>query len=180
MLRTDLRRSKALVAGVRDGLLDFAVLRKDAIPEAARKHSLPILKMSFHLCIPRGLIKRGLSQEQLANPKLWQTLPFAAGRGGGQMDRAVREGMAKAGVDFKPRFECGSMLQVRQLVKQGDCAAVLPGLALSGLDERALFILPFTPLSGYGRQLALHWNPRQMRRRGVESRQLKAIASLLS
>ena len=178
LLRTELRRSRPLVEGVQDGRVDLAVLRKDAIPDATRHNCHPIMKLTFHLCIPRGLVKRGVTQEQLSDPKLWEGLPFAAGRDNGQMDIAVREGMAKVGVDFKPRFECGSMLQVRQIVKQGHCAAVLPNLALPGIDERSLFVIPFTPLSSYGRQLVLHWNPRQMQRRGVEAAQLRSIAAL--
>jgi DNA-binding transcriptional LysR family regulator len=178
LLRTELRRSRPLVEGVQDGRVDLAVLRKDAIPDATRHNCHPIMKLTFHLCILRGLVKRGVTQEQLSDPKLWDGLPFAAGRANGQMDTAVREGMAKVGVDFKPRFECGSMLQVRQIVKQGHCAAVLPNLALPGIDERTLFVIPFTPLSSYGRQLVLHWNPRQMQRRGVEAAQLRSIAAL--
>lgn len=180
LLRTDLRRSRALVEGVQDGGIDLAILRRDAVPEVSRKNCHTLLKLTFHVCIPRGLAKRGLTKEKLTDPAAWMRLPFAAGRDGGQMDKAVRQGMERAGLDFKPRFECGSMLQVRQLVKQGSCAAVLPSLALPGLDQAQMFVLPFTPLANYGRSLVLHWNPRQMRRRGLEAEALRSIAALLS
>ena len=107
-------------------------------------------------------------------------LPFAAGRDGGQLDQAIREAMIRAGVDFRPRFECGSMLQVRQLVVQEDCAAILPNLALPGLDERKIHIAPFAPLADYGRSLVLHWNPRQVEMRGVGTRQIEAAAGILA
>lgn len=178
-LRTEQRRSLSLVEGVRDGRVDFAILRKDAIPPNERRHTLPILKLTFHLCIPRVLLKRGIKTEALVDPAFWLGLPFAAGRDGGQLDTAVRDGMAKLGVKFRPVFECGSMLQVRQLVKQGSCAAVLPNPALQGLEARALHVLPFTPLTAYGRELVLHWNPRQMRRRAVEPEVLGALAGTL-
>jgi DNA-binding transcriptional LysR family regulator len=178
MLRTELRRSRPLVEGVQEGRVDFGILRKDAIPDASRHNCKAIMKLTFHLCIPRRLVKHQLSEAQLLDPVNWRSLPFAAGRDNGQMDLAVREGMRQAGVDFKPKFECGSMLQVSQLVKQGQCAAVLPDLALPGLDARTLFIVPFTPLSNYGRQLVLHWNARQMSRRGVEPTCLRQIAEL--
>ena len=54
--------------------------------------------------------------------------------------------MAEAGVDFHPRFECGSMLQVRQLVELGACAGILPSLGVRGLDEKRTLIIPFMPL----------------------------------
>jgi DNA-binding transcriptional LysR family regulator len=179
VLRTELRRSRPLVEGVREGRIDLAVVRRDAIPDASSRNCKAILKLTFHLCIPRTLIGKRAAGD-FADSKHWRDLPFAAGRDGGQMDQAVREGMEKEGVEFRPRFECGSMLQVRQLVRQGVCAAVLPGLALRGLDHRDLIILPFAPLAGYGRQLALHWNPRQMQRRGVELAQLRKVAVALA
>lgn len=174
-LRTETHRSRSLVEAVRDGRVDFAILRDDAITQ----NSLRLMKLTFHLCVPRQLLKRGTTAAMLQEVKLWRALPFAAGRDGGQMDTAVREGMQKAGVDFKPRFECGSMLQVRQLVQQGSCAAVLPNLAVAGLNEKNVVIIPFAPLVDYGRALALHWNPRQMRRRGVDDRVIEKMARLL-
>lgn len=88
--------------------------------------------------------------------------------------------MIHAGVDFRPRFECGSMLEVRQLVVQEDCAAVLPNLALPGLDAKKILITPFAPLADYGRSLVLYWNPRQVEIRGVDQARLREIAALLA
>ena len=178
-IRTEMHRSRSLVEAVAEGRIDFAVLRHDAIPRANRENTIKLSPLTFHLCIPRVLLKRGATAAMLRDVELWRALPFAAGRDGGQMDSALREGMTSAGVEFKPRFECGSLLQVRQLVSQGACAAVLPSLGLAGLDERQVIIAPFAPLAGYGRALALHWNPRQMRRRDVSKRTLKALAQLL-
>lgn len=178
-LRTLLRRSRALVQDVREGRVDFAVVRRDAIPESERRCTLPLRKLGFHVCIPRVLVRRGIAAGELADPALWSRLPFAAGRDGGQLDTAVREGMEELGVDFRPAFECGSMLQVRQLVKQGSCAAVLPDVALDGLELRTLHVLPFPPLTRYGRELVLHWNARQMNRRAVARETIQAVAGIL-
>ena len=35
-----------------------------------------IMKMAFHLCIPRALLKRGITEREAAKPAFWQTLPF--------------------------------------------------------------------------------------------------------
>ena len=102
--------------GIADGTIDLAILRKDAIPEANRHNCLPICRLSFHLCVPRRLLKPGTTDAMLARPQTWQALPFAAGRDNSQTDKAIREAMTRAEVDFRPQFECSSMLQVQQLV----------------------------------------------------------------
>lgn len=176
-LLTGAYRSGGLRDAVRDGKADFAVIRQDVVPEGG--HSLVVMKMGYYLCIPRRLLKPGITAREAAKPALWQSLPFAAGRDGGQTDAAVREAMRAAGMDFRPRFECGSMLQVRQLVALGACAGVLPTLGVRGLDEKDVLVVPFAPMREFGRALVLHWNPRQLRRRNVDEGTLKAVAKLL-
>lgn len=168
LLRTESYRSRSLVEAVQEGRVDFAVVRRDAVDDPSKKNCLPLCRLSFHLCIPRRHLPKGRQAVDPGDPALWARLPFAAGRDGGQLDHALRRAMEKAGVDFRPRFECGSLLQVRQLVMQEDCAAVLPHLALTGLDEKKILVIPFAPLKGYGRELVLHWSPRQMELRGVD------------
>lgn len=177
-LLTEAHRSRSLGDAVRDGRVDLAIIRQNAVPTGG--NTALVMKMRFHLCIPRALLKRGTTESDAASPALWQMLPFAAGRDGGQTDAAIREAMSAAGVDFHPRFECGSMLQVRQLVKLGACAGILPTLGIRGLDERRVLITPYAPLRDFGRALVLYWNPRQMRRRGVETADLKRLASLIA
>ncbi|MBB5037788.1 LysR family transcriptional regulator [Prosthecobacter dejongeii] len=168
-------RSRNLAAAIHEGVVDFAVVRQDALGPHARVEKL--MRLGFVLCIPKKLMKKGT--RDASQPSLWQTLPFAAGRDGGQMDTSLRNAMAEAGVDFRPQFECGSMLQVRQLVEMGACAAVLPEIGVRGLDEKEILITPFAPMRNYGRSLVLHWNERQMRRRGLELSQIRAVARLL-
>jgi DNA-binding transcriptional LysR family regulator len=177
-LMTDVHRSRSLGDAVRDGRVDLAIVRQDAVPSGA--NTVLVTKMGFHLCIPRLLLKHGTTERDAASPALWQTLPFAAGRDGGQTDTAVREAMQSAGVDFRPRFECGSMLQVRQLVELGACAGILPTLGIRGLDEKHVLITPFAPLRDFGRALVLHWSPRQMRRRGLATTDLKKLAAIIA
>lgn len=177
ILRTETHRSAALVNAVRDGRVDFAVLRNDALPPGAPQRK--IVNVTFELCVPRKLVKRGAAEAALRDPEQWKTLPFAAGRDSGQTDAAVRAAMRESGVDFRPRFECVSLLQVRQLVALGHCAAVLPNLGTHGLAASGVLVVPFKPLATYGRSLVLHWNERQMRRRDVSREQLVQIAACL-
>jgi len=180
LLRTESLRSRALVEAVQEGRVDFAVVRRDAISDPSKKNCHPLLKLSFHLCVPRRLVSKGTEVSDLAKTEVWSRVPFAAGRDGGQLDQTVRKTMEKIGVDFRPRFECGSMLQVRQLVVLEQCAAVLPNLALPGLDERKILIAPFVPLADYGRTLVLHWNPRQAEMRDVSAAAIRKAAEALA
>lgn len=179
-LRTEMLRSRALVEAVQEGRVDLAVVRKDAIAGASRHNCHPVIKLSFHLCIPRRLLAKGATAESLQDASGWRDLPFAAGRDGGQLDQAIRDAMTKAGVDFRPRYECASILQLRQLLVLESCATVLPNMALPGLDEKRILIAPFAPLGNYGRALVLHWNPRQMERRGLDPKQLRTAAAFLA
>ena len=177
-LRLETLRSLASVEAVKDGRVDFIIVREDALPKNAK--CKPLKRLTFHLCLSRRLLKRGKPTSAMDDPKVWQTLPFTAGRDGGQLDLALRQAMLDAGVDFHPVVECNSMLQARQLIERGECAGVLPSVGIHGLEAKGIIVREFAPLKNYGRHLVLHWNERQMRRRGVEEAAIKQIASILS
>lgn len=176
-IRLETQRSSGLVERVKDGRIDFAIVREDAIPAGLSRQ--PLLRQSFYLCVPRRLLKRGTPAAAIDDPQLWPTLPFTAGRNGGQFDLALRDSIRAVGIDFQPTIECNSMLQVRQLVERGECAGVLPSAGIQGLPSKDLIIREFAPLKDYGRVLALHWNDRQMRRRGVDVKTVKQLAASL-
>ncbi|MCE9519751.1 MAG: LysR family transcriptional regulator [Verrucomicrobia bacterium] len=170
-------RSHTLVEAVKNGRVDFAIVRKNALPENAK--SKPLIDLTFHLCLSRHLLKRGTPASAADDPKVWQTLPFTAGKDGGQLDVTLRQAMLEAGVDFHPVVECNSMLQARQLIESGECAGVLPSVGIHGLEAKGIVVREFAPLKNYGRHLVLHWNERQMRRRGVDGAAIKQIALVL-
>ncbi len=175
-LRLVSQRSTELVENVRDGRLDFAIVREDAIPEALPR--LPLVKMKFHICVARELLG-SLSKAALNQPTTLQTLPFVAYAGGGQLDHAFRQSMSEVCGAFHPAYECDSLLQVRELVVQGVCAGLLPTLGTRHFASTNIVVSEFGPLKGYGRGLVLHWNERQMRRRGVEQKSIHALAAAL-
>lgn len=77
--------------------------------------------------------------------------------------------MTDACGSFQPVIECDSLVQIRELVVQGSCAGILAHIGTEEFAETAGVVLrEFGPLNTYGRALSLHWNERQMRRRGVE------------
>ena len=95
------------------------------------------------------------------------------------MDATFRAAMTTAVGEFHPEVECDSMLQVRELIVQGVCAGLLPSFGTHGLDEHDVVMREFAPMKDFGRSLVLHWNERQMRRRGVGESVIKGIAKAL-
>lgn len=176
-LRLSSQRSRDLVEHVRDGLLDFAIVREDAIPEGLPR--LELVKVKFFIGVSRRLVGMEL-KSRLEEASFLQSLPFAANADQGQLDRTFRQAMIEKCGQFRPAFECDSLLQVRELILQGSCAGLLPSIGIQGLAEQNVILREFSPMKNYGRALALHWNERQMRRRGVEERALREIAKVLA
>lgn len=178
-LRLEVVRSLALVEAVREGALDFAVVRQDALSEEQQmKASLSVAKMSFQLCAARSVLG-SRPKWCLGDPHEWKGFPWAVIGGGGQLDLKVRQVLEQAIPGFLPAVECTSLLQVRELVINGTCAGVLPLIGMRGLAEAGVVSREFEPLKEYGRPLVLHWNERQMRRRGVEEPVIKEMAKRL-
>lgn len=94
-------------------------------------------------------------------------------------DAIFRATMITAVGEFHPVVECYSMLQVRELIVQGVCAGLLPSFGTHGLSGQDVVTCEFAPMKDYGRSLVLHWNNRQMRRRGIEESVIKRVAKAL-
>jgi DNA-binding transcriptional LysR family regulator len=178
-MRLEVMRSRELVEAVREGSLDFAVVREDALSEEQRlKASLRLASMTFHLCAARSLVPTG-TKFGLSTAQNWRDLPWAILSGGGQLDAKIRGILEAACPAMKPAVECTSLLQVKELVICGVCAGILPSMGMQGLTEADVVSREFEPLKDYGRPLVLHWNERQMRRREVAESAIKAIARSL-
>jgi DNA-binding transcriptional LysR family regulator len=171
-LKFSSQRSHELIDNVRDGKLDFAVVREDAIPAGAPR--VAIAEVKFFLCASRRLV--GMSKSRLNEPEFLKSVPFAANVGGGQLDRTFRRAMAEKCGSFRPAYECDSLLQVRELIVRGVCAGLMPSMGVRGLAQEDIMIREFEPMQDYGRALALHWNERQMRRRCVEESVIREVA----
>lgn len=176
-LRFSSLRSRELIDGIRDGRLDFAIVREDAIPNGLPR--LPILRVQFFICVSRSLFG-SKPRSALENPEILKSLPFAANAGGGQLDQTFRRAMTEFCGTFRPAYECDSLLQVRELIVKGVCAGLLPTIGAQSLGAHEVTMREFGPLKDYGRHLALHWNERQMRRRGVADTTMAEIAKALA
>lgn len=168
--------SQSVANGIRDGRLDFGVVRENVLPASSLQ--LPIVRITFHLCVHRSLLGNRPSSK-LATPSLWRELPFAISVGAGQLSQAIRNAMTEVCGTFRPEFECDSLLQIRNLVRRGACAGILASTGTRGLEKDGVYVTPFEPLKNFGRTLVLHWNERQMRRRGIDDRTIRELAEAM-
>lgn len=175
-VRVETHRSASAVNAVRDGKLDFAIVREDAVPAGLPRAELG--KVTFMLCVPKALSDKQCS-EAGTSKVTWSSLPLAALTTGGQFHGALQQAYAEAGMELQPAAECRSFLEVRALVAARHYAGILPSIGVAGLELLGVVARPFAPLKSYGRSLCLHWNARQMARRGLEDRDVKALVGSL-
>lgn len=165
-------RSRDLVERIRDGRLDFALVRQDAVPTGQPMKKLGSLR--YIAALPRAMARAHAGKDKLTLADLAR-LPLAVPTTEGQFHEALTAAFDKANLPLRPVVECQGFLQVRALIMAGSCAAVMPSIA--PLDGVFTFALP--QLAEYRRTLVLHWNQRQMERRGIGPGQFQAIASAL-
>lgn len=175
-VRVESHRSLSAMNAVRDGRLDFAIIREDAIPGGLPRAELG--KVTFMLCVPMALCSGG-KPDGVTQKAVWSALPLATMTTGGQFHAALLSAYTSLGLALQPAVECTSFLEVRELVAAGHYAGILPSLGIAGLESLGVIVRPFAPLKSYGRSLCLHWNKRQMARRGLEQRDVDTLAATL-
>ena len=167
-LRLEGHRTLDLVERVRNGRLDFAVIRADALPEGAP--SLPLAEVKFALCVPDGLLgKPPRLPSDLAE------LPLALPVPGGSFHKTLQGYFESAGIPWRPAVETVSFTQAFALVEGGEFAAVLPDMGAAKLPEKGVIVKPVPALKPHTRKLVLHWNKRQMATRGVSEAAVKKL-----
>lgn len=169
-------RSAELVSRVRDGRLDFALVRDNAVPEDQLR--LKLARARYLLAVPVALARQGKLPER---PRLEDVarLPLALQVAGGTFHHMVTEALLESGVTWEPVVACQSFLQVRAVVESGCCAGILPEFFTTRLDPRRFQLLPMAFLQPHVRTLVLHWSERQMQRRGIEESRIRELAAVL-
>ena len=159
-VRLEVNRTAQLVEKVRDGRLDFAVLRSDAIPRGSS--SEPVKEVGFVLCVPKAM-----DRPKLSVPDLLRELPLVLPVPGGSFREVLHDYFNEHDIPWKAQVESSSFLQALALVKGGEFAAVLPTTGAAQLPQGEFRIRKIPALREQGRKLILHWNERQMETRGI-------------
>ncbi len=167
-VRLEVNRTSELVEKVRDGRLDFAVLRADGLPRGSL--SMPITEVGFVLCVPEAMDRPKLSVTELL-----RKVPLALPVPGGSFRDLLHDHFDAHDIPWKAQVESSSFLQAFSLIRGGAFAAVLPTTGAARLPEGQFRTRKIPELREQGRKLVLHWNERQMETRGIDTAAIRRV-----
>lgn len=153
-----------------DGVLDFAVVRQDAI--ASPLESKLLGTMRYSLFVP--------STMKIFTPrdgaKVLDSLPLATLEGEGAFRNELAAAARHAGLTLNVQVQCSSFPLAARAVSHGNVAAILPSIAAAEMRGLAIAELPLELLKLPERKMGLAWNPRLLRIRPV----LRQVAATLA
>jgi len=147
-------RTAGAVKALTDLTLDFALIRKNAVPASLKCHSLG--SIDYLLFAPVTFKSRPNSPERIL-----AEYPVALAMGG-ELSEQFKQACAKAEIKTCIRFTCTSLTQAAGLVEAGVACSVLPGIATSSFDPKKVTAHKLPMMHGYRREIALAWNPRML------------------
>lgn len=163
-------RTKDIIQQLHEGRVDFAVVRRDAVPEAVECR--PLGTMRFCALIPKQLLARG---EKVKLQDLFARFPMAAQNTDGQFTGKLREMASSLGCELRPALACQSFPQVLSAVRSGAYAAIVPTLSVADLPAGSYRQVSGGLLDGLSRDLVLAYHSRLLSLRP----QASALASVL-
>jgi DNA-binding transcriptional LysR family regulator len=154
-----------------DGVIDFALVRKDAVARPLQAKAIGT--MGYSLFVPAGLHATTGRKEGL---KLLDGLPLACLEGEGSFRTALAQIAKKAEVKLNILIECSSFPLVARAVAKGQVAGILPTIAAADLEGMGVARVAGPLLTGFDREMSLASNARLLRIRPV----LQKVSALLA
>ncbi|MCX6927906.1 MAG: LysR family transcriptional regulator substrate-binding protein, partial [Verrucomicrobia bacterium] len=157
-----------VVRRLADGVIDFGVVRKDAVARPLQCVSLGV--MGYSLFVPEGLRGAGTGAKALG------ALPLATLEGEGSFRKELAAIARKNRIGLKIEVESASFPLVARAVETGSVGAVLPSVAAAELGRLGAQELKIGILDGLRREVCLAWNPRLLRIRAALDKASKVFA----
>ncbi|HEV7925422.1 MAG TPA: LysR family transcriptional regulator [Verrucomicrobiae bacterium] len=153
-----------------DGLIDFALVRKDAVARPLQAKTVGV--MGYSLFVPCNLHAADNKKDNL---KILDGLPLATLEGEGSFRSALANFARKRGIQVNVQVECPSFPLAARAVARGKVAAILPSIAATDLQANGAKQVAVTFLKEFDREMCLATNPRLIRIRPV----LEKVAAVL-
>lgn len=153
-----------------DGVIDFALVRKDAIHRPLQAKSLG--GMAYSLFIPTGLEATAGRKDGL---KLLDGLPLATLEGEGSFRSGLAQSAKKQGVRLNIQIECSSFPLAARAVAEGHLAAILPSIATVDLHPAVATQVSVPFLKAFDREMCCASNARLLRIRPILTRAADAL-----
>jgi len=159
------------VESVKDGHLDLAIVRKEAVADGLS--TLPCGSLTYALVVPRKL----LPGRTAAGFQLLRKLPFALLSGDGVLAKGVLALATKVNVQFDIRVRAESFSLLISAIENADLAAVIPSPAIADLSKERFAIIELDELKPLTRELALVYSPQTTQLRETIRRVAPRISS---
>jgi DNA-binding transcriptional LysR family regulator len=144
-----------IVRRLGDWVIDFGVVRKDAVARPLRWASLGV--MGYSLFVPEGL------EGGRAGAKLLEALPLATLEGEGSFRKELAAIARKNRLRLRIEIECASFPLVARAVATGSVAGILPSVAAVDLGRLGAQEIRVGVLDSLKREMCLVWNPRVLK-----------------
>ena len=141
-----------------DGVIDFALVRKDAIVRPLQARSLGV--MGYSLFIPTAL---EVSAGRKNGLRLLDGLPLVTLEGEGSFRSELAAMTKKQGMKVNIEVECSSFPLAARSVAKGDMAAILPSIAAHDLRDAGVREVRVEFLKHFDREMCLASNVRLAR-----------------
>lgn len=154
-----------------DGMIDFALVRKDAVKRPLQ--AAPLGDLSYALFVPGGL---RATRAQNSRLKALDGLPLATLEGEGSFRNELAMIARRARQQLNIQVECSSFPLVACAVAKGNMAAILPSIAAGDLKDSGVEVVTVPFLKHFERAMCLASNTRLIRIRPI----LHKVAASLS
>lgn len=167
-------RTNEVVQQLKDGRVDFGVIRKDAVEAPLKSAALGTLR--FVAVVPKALVP---ARGSLSLREVLGELPFAAHTSDGQFTQKLRDVAKELKTELRPALICQSFPQAMAAVRSGGFGSVLPALALKELEPESYQAVPAPSLGNLDRGIVLAWNSRLPRIRPSAKKLIDRLQSEL-
>ncbi|MDB6068912.1 MAG: Transcriptional regulator, partial [Verrucomicrobiales bacterium] len=166
----------AISSRVQEGIHDFGLIRRNVVRGEPGAVELGVLDEI--LIAPRSLLPRADLTLIEALTSLPMAIPLAGTLRTG-VDAYLDRQKKKPRGGMRLALKCTSYLNSAAALKSGDCAAILPGLAIKEFPEGPYSHWSLTPLKLERHPVSLIWNQRNAAVRPILGMLSKAMSEIL-
>lgn len=163
-----------IVRRLSDGMIDFGVIRKDAVRRPLQSTSLGIVGYSLFLSSGAAAKKKAGTDASLLDG-----LPLATLEGNGIFRQELEAVARRLRIALNIQLECSSFPLVGSALEAGTIAAILPSTAGVELSRLGIKRVDLPILKSFDREICFAWNPRLFRIRAALEKASEVLSQAL-
>jgi len=157
---------------VAGGVVDFGLIRSDALPPSCKSVALGTMKHS--LFIPKRMFHTSKDKKAVSIQVL-DGLPLATLDGEGAFKTALVNAFKEQMLSLKIEIECSSFPLIAEVVSTGNAAAILPSIASTEVCSDQVSEIQLAFLDRFDRKILLAWNERVVRIRPIMAKAKRVL-----